>query len=67
MAYETILYAKDGGVATITINRPKVLNALNPQVVAELGQAVAEVAADDEVKVVILTGSGPRALPANNT
>ncbi|MBI5522561.1 MAG: enoyl-CoA hydratase/isomerase family protein [Desulfarculus sp.] len=64
MAYETILYAKDGAVATVTINRPKVLNALNPKVVAELGQAFAEVAADDEVKVAILTGAGGKAFVA---
>jgi enoyl-CoA hydratase len=64
MAYETILYAVDGAVATITINRPKVLNALNPQVAAELSQAFAAVAADDEVKAVILTGAGDKSFVA---
>jgi enoyl-CoA hydratase len=64
MAYETILYAVDGAIATITINRPKVLNALNPQVVAELSQALAALADDDEIKVAILTGAGGKAFVA---
>ncbi len=64
MSYETILYAKDGAIATVTINRPKALNALNPQVVAELGQVFAEIAADAEVKVVLLTGAGDKAFVA---
>ena len=64
MAYETILYAKDGAIAIVTINRPKVLNALNPQVVAELGLVFAEIADDDDVKVVILTGAGDKAFVA---
>jgi enoyl-CoA hydratase len=62
MAYETILCEKGGGIATVTINRPKVLNALNPQVIAELGQVFTELGQDDEVKVVILTGAGARPL-----
>jgi enoyl-CoA hydratase len=64
MAYETILCEKDGAIATVTINRPKVLNALNPQVAADLGQAFAELAKDDEVKVIILTGAGDKSFVA---
>ncbi|MFH1035819.1 MAG: enoyl-CoA hydratase-related protein [Pseudomonadota bacterium] len=64
MAYETILYAVDGAIATVTINRPKALNALNPQVVSELGLVFAEIAADAQVKVVILTGAGDKAFVA---
>ncbi len=64
MAYETILYEVDGAIATITINRPKVLNALNPQVVEELDQAFRAAGEDDAVKVIILTGAGGKAFVA---
>lgn len=64
MAYETILYEVDGAVATVTINRPKALNAINPQVADELGQVFTEIADDAAVKVVILTGSGSKAFVA---
>jgi enoyl-CoA hydratase len=58
MKYETILYEVSEGIATITINRPDVLNALNLQVLADLLDAIAKVKADAAVKVVILTGAG---------
>jgi enoyl-CoA hydratase len=58
MAYETILYEVEGQVATLTINRPKALNALSPQVLEEVSQAVDEAAADKTVRVMILTGAG---------
>lgn len=58
MKYETLLYEVGDGIATITINRPDVLNALNMQVLAELLDAIAKVRADAAVKVVILTGAG---------
>ena len=54
----------DGPIATITINRPKVLNALNAEVVGELQRVVAELQQDDEVRCVILTGAGDRAFVA---
>ena len=60
MSYETLLYQVEDGVALITINRPKVLNALNQQVIQELGQAMGLARDDDAVKVVILTGSGEK-------
>lgn len=46
------------GVRTITLNRPDRLNAVNPQLAAELPEAMAEAAADDAVRVVVITGSG---------
>ncbi len=64
MAYENILYEVKDAVATVTINRPKVLNALNPAVVEELAQAFTEIAGDPEVKVAVLTGSGDKAFVA---
>lgn len=58
MAYETILYDKTGPVATITLNRPQALNAINPQLTAELHTALDAADADPEVRAIILTGAG---------
>ncbi len=64
MTYETILVERDGAVATVTLNRPKVLNALNIAMVRELGSAFAALEADAAVRVVIVTGSGDKAFGA---
>jgi enoyl-CoA hydratase len=64
MAYENILYEVKDHIARITFNRPAVLNALNPQTVAELGQALDAARGDAEVRVVILTGAGEKAFVA---
>ena len=64
MTYETILYSKSEGVATITLNRPKVLNALSTTLFRELDTAITEVESDEEVKAVIITGAGDRAFTA---
>ncbi len=58
MPYETILYEKAGPVLTITLNRPDTLNAINPQMTAELHLALDEADADAEVRAIILTGAG---------
>lgn len=58
MDYQTILYTKADGVATITLNRPRQLNALNEQMILEIQEAVKEAAEDEEVKVLIITGTG---------
>jgi len=55
---------RDGAIATVTITRPKVLNALNVATVAALHAAMDELARDDAVRVIILTGSGDRAFIA---
>lgn len=57
MEYKTILYEKKEGIGTITLNRPKSMNALNSAVFKELGHVLAEIEGDNEVKVVIITGS----------
>jgi enoyl-CoA hydratase len=64
MAYENILYETGNGVATVTINRPKVMNALNPQVLAELKDAFTAVAQDDNIRCAVLTGAGDKAFVA---
>ena len=56
--YETLLYDIDGHVATITLNRPEVLNALNDPMRRELVAALRRSEADDDVWVVIITGAG---------
>ena len=58
MAYENIIYEKEENIAIITFNRPEAMNALNNQTRAEFREAIAEVAADDSIKVLVLTGSG---------
>jgi enoyl-CoA hydratase len=58
MSYETINYEVSDGIATITINRPKVMNALNAQVLSEMLIAASNISTDPEVKVVIITGAG---------
>ncbi len=64
MAYENLLYEKRDAVALITLNRPKVLNALNRRTLEELDACVREVIADESVRVAILTGAGEKAFVA---
>ena len=64
MAYENILFETDGAVATITINREKVRNALNQATVGEIYAALHEVEADAALRVAIVTGAGERAFVA---
>ncbi|TFG51003.1 MAG: enoyl-CoA hydratase [Gemmatimonadales bacterium] len=64
MPYSTLLLDIRDGIATITINRPDKLNALNASVIRELGEAAAAVEADPAVRGVILTGAGPKAFVA---
>jgi len=64
MSYENLLYEKKDGIAYITFNRPKVLNALNRKTVEELQQVLLDAKNDDAVRVLILTGSGEKAFVA---
>ncbi len=61
MGYQTLLFEIKDAIATITINRPDKLNALNDQVVDELAHAAERIASEDAIKGAILTGAGSRA------
>jgi enoyl-CoA hydratase/carnithine racemase len=58
MAFETIRYEQADGVATITLNRPERLNAVNTTVIRELVAAFDQADGDDDVRAVIVTGAG---------
>ncbi|SNC62762.1 enoyl-CoA hydratase [Polynucleobacter victoriensis] len=57
MSYETILTSTDGRVGVITLNRPKALNALNDQLMDELGAALLSFDADNNISCIVITGS----------
>jgi enoyl-CoA hydratase/carnithine racemase len=59
--FKSILYEKKDGSATVTFNRPEVLNAVNHDVLVELNAAFKDASWDDEVAVLVLTGTGERA------
>ena len=58
MPYETIVYERKPPIAKITLNRPKVLNAVNEKLVAELGEVVEDIEKDNDIRAVIITGAG---------
>jgi enoyl-CoA hydratase len=62
--YENLTLDVVDGIATVTITRPEKLNALDDLTIGELGQLVARIREDDDVKGVIVTGSGDRAFVA---
>src|SRR5258706_1609940 len=64
MAYENILFEKKDGIAYITFNRPKVLNALNRRTIEELRDALLEARDDSFIRVLILPGSGEKSFVA---
>ncbi len=64
MAYEHILYEKRDGIAYLTMNRPQVLNALNPRIREETADALADARQDPAVGAAIITGAGERAFCA---
>src|SRR5260370_6630287 len=63
VGYEHILVEIEAPIATITLNRPKVLNALSPDLIREVGQALGELDADESVRAAVLTG-GPTGVAA---
>ena len=64
MSYQTIRYELAGGVATITLNRPDVLNAMNNAMRTELLELFAGLRSDEAVRAVVVTGAGERAFCA---
>ncbi len=63
-SYETLLLERRGRVAVITINRPDKMNALNIQTRQEGAAALDELRDDEEVRVVVITGAGPKSFVA---
>jgi enoyl-CoA hydratase len=61
MEYKHLIMEREGALAVLSINRPDAYNALNSKVLEELRHAVDAIAADKELRVVILTGAGPKA------
>jgi 2-(1,2-epoxy-1,2-dihydrophenyl)acetyl-CoA isomerase len=58
MTNGSVLYSRNGGIVTLTLNRPESLNAMNEPMMAEIERILIELEADTEVRVVVLTGAG---------
>src|SRR5438477_9919746 len=61
LGFQRILYKKNNYIATITINRPDVLNCFDMQTLTELGRAFQDASWDDAIAVVVVTGAGEKA------
>jgi enoyl-CoA hydratase len=64
MAYETIIFETEGNVAIIKFNRPKALNAINPDMLSETHDALNQIESDQSIKILVLTGEGEKAFVA---
>jgi enoyl-CoA hydratase len=64
MAWNTLLVERTDGIATVSFNRPSVLNAMNPEMGSELSRLIEEFQRDSAVRVVVFTGAGDRAFMA---
>lgn len=64
MSFENLILEKENHITVITINRPQSLNALNAKTIAELSTTMDELAADQNCRVIILTGSGEKSFVA---
>ena len=64
MAYENLLVERDGAVLVVTINRPKVLNALNAATLTDLDAVLDGEAADEGIRAIVLTGAGEKSFVA---
>ena len=64
MADSTLLVERDGGVAIVTVNRPKVLNALNADTIDQLRRTMIELQRDESVRALVLTGAGEKSFVA---
>ncbi|MCH3965805.1 MAG: short-chain-enoyl-CoA hydratase [Clostridium sp.] len=61
---ENVLFKEESGIAYVTINRPKALNALNSDTLTELGSVVDEISKKQDIKAVIITGAGEKSFVA---
>ncbi len=64
MEFTNIILTKDNGIATVTLNRPKALNALNKDILVEMLRCFNDLADDEKIKVVIVTGAGAKSFVA---
>ena len=64
MEYKNIIFDLKDGIATITFNRPEVLNALNKELLQELSTALDEIEEDEDIRALVLTGAGERSFIA---
>jgi len=64
MEFKNTLYEKRDGMATITINRPEAMNALNAETIPEILSRLDDAEKDDNIKVVVITGAGEKAFCA---
>jgi len=64
MSYNTLIYGETDGIATITINRPKSLNALNVELLNELQALLENISQNEDIRVLIFTGAGDKAFVA---
>jgi enoyl-CoA hydratase len=64
LTYQTLLFSKENGIGTVTINRPQAANAMNDLAYDELLQLFQEIEKDNEVRIVIITGAGEKAFVA---
>src|ERR1043166_5964703 len=64
LSFENLKIDRDGSVAVITVDRPKVLNALNTQTLDELRRSILALKRDDSVRAVVMTGAGEKSFIA---
>jgi enoyl-CoA hydratase len=64
MEYENIIFEIEDNIATITFNRPKALNALNSDLLREFSNAVDDISANEDIRVLVLTGAGEKSFVA---
>ncbi len=64
MGYENVKYVEENGIGILTVDRPKVLNALNGQTIREIRSVLGEVKGNEAVRVLVITGSGEKAFVA---
>ena len=63
MSSKPVIFEKNDKIATLTLNRPDVMNAMSKEMIEDLWEAVKDLAADDSIRVVILRGAGDHFAP----